>query len=65
MKHGTICNVVLASYPGAGKTSFTEALAFSTGIIPTMGHVLQGTTIGDFESEEILWHHSLSSALNK
>ncbi len=63
MKHGTIRNVVLASYPGAGKTSLTEALAFSTGIIPTMGSVLQGNTIGDFEPEEIHRHHSLSSAL--
>ena len=63
MKHGTIRNVVLASYPGAGKTSLTEAIAFSTGIIPTMGHVLQGNTIADFEPEEVHRHHSLSTAL--
>ena len=63
MKHGTIRNVVLASYPGAGKTSLSEALAFATGIIPTMGHILQGNTIGDFEPEEVHRHHSLSSAL--
>ena len=66
MKNGTprtIRNVVLASYPGAGKTSLTEALAFSTGIIPSMGNVLQGNTIGDFEPEEVHRHHSLSSAL--
>ena len=66
MQHGTarpIRNVVLASYPGAGKTSLSEALAFSTGIIPTMGSVLQGNTIGDFEPEEVHRHHSLSSAL--
>ncbi len=63
MKHGTIRNVVLASYPGAGKTSVTEAIAFSTGIIPSMGSVLQGNTIGDFEPEEVHRHHSLSMAL--
>ena len=63
MKNGTIRNVVLASYPGAGKTSLTEALAFSTGTIPTMGNILQGNTIGDFEPEEVHRHHSLSSAL--
>jgi len=63
MKNGTIRNVVLASYPGAGKTSLTEALAYSTGIISTMGHVLQGNTIGDFEPEEVHRHHSLSAAL--
>ena len=63
MKNGTIRNVVLASYPGAGKTSLTEALAFSTATIPTMGSILQGNTIGDFEPEEVHRHHSLSSAL--
>ena len=63
MKNGTIRNVVLASYPGAGKTSLAEAFAFSSGIIPTMGSVLQGNTIGDFEPEEVHRHHSLSSAL--
>ena len=62
MKNGTprtIRNIVLASYPGAGKTSLTEALAFSAGIIPNMGSVLQGNTIGDFEPEEVHRHHSL------
>jgi len=59
----TIRNVVLASYPGAGKTSLSEALAFSTGIIPSMGSVPQGNTIADFEPEEVHRHHSLSSAL--
>ena len=63
MKHGTIRNVVLASYPGAGKTSLTEALAFTAGIIPTMGSVLQGNSIADFEPEEVHRHHSLSTAL--
>ena len=63
MKHGTIRNVVLASYPGAGKTSLSEAFAFSAGMIPSMGSVLQGNTIGDFEPEEIHRHHSLSNAL--
>ncbi len=63
MQHGTIRNVVLASYPGAGKTSLTEALAFSSKMIPAMGNVLEGTTIADFEPEEVHRHHSLSSAL--
>ena len=58
-----IRNVVLASYPGAGKTSLSESIAFSTGMIPSMGSILQGDTIGDFEPEEVHRHHSLSSAL--
>jgi len=59
----TIRNVALASYPGAGKTTLCEALAFSTGVIPTMGSIPQGNTLGDFEPEEVHRHHSISSAL--
>ena len=66
MKNGvprTIRNVVLASYPGVGKTSLSEALGFSTGIIPTMGNITQGNTVADFEPEEVHRHHSISSAV--
>lgn len=59
----TIRNVVLASYPGAGKTALAEALVFSAGSIPAMGSCSAGTTISDFEPEEIQHHHSMSSAL--
>ncbi len=59
----TIRNVVLASYPGAGKTSLCEALALATGTIPSMGTISQGNTIGDFEPEEVHRHHSLSTAV--
>jgi len=66
MTHHTtksIRNVVLASYAGAGKTSLAEALAFSAGIIPSMGSTATGNTIGDFEPEEVHHHHSMSTAL--
>ncbi|MCA9456636.1 MAG: elongation factor G [Nitrospira sp.] len=59
----SIRNVVICSYPGAGKTTLCEALAFSTGIIPTMGTIPQGNTIGDFEPEEVQRHHSISSTI--
>ncbi len=59
----SIRNVVITSYPGAGKTTLCEALAFSTGVIPTMGTIPQGNTIGDFEPEEVHRHHSISSAI--
>jgi len=59
----TIRNVVLASYPGAGKTSLAEALVFSSGGIPSMGTVLQGNTLSDFEPEETLHRHSINSSL--
>ncbi|MDR4495395.1 MAG: elongation factor G [Nitrospirales bacterium] len=66
MKHtnpSPIRNVAFASYPGAGKTTLCEAIAWTTGIIPSMGSILQGTTIGDFEPEEMHRHHSTGSAL--
>lgn len=59
----TIRNVVIASYPGAGKTSVAEALVFSAGGVPSMGAIGLGTTLSDFEPEETLHHHSMSSAL--
>ncbi|RMH37558.1 MAG: elongation factor G [Nitrospirae bacterium] len=58
-----IRNVVLASYPGAGKTSLCEALAFTAGAIQTMGSIEKGSTVADFEPEEIHRHHSVSSAV--
>ncbi|MGD9851461.1 MAG: elongation factor G [Nitrospirales bacterium] len=58
-----IRNVAFASYPGAGKTTLCEAIAWTTGTIPSMGSILQGTTIGDFEPEETHHHHSVGSAL--
>ena len=66
MKNGspqTIRNIVLASSPGAGKTSLGEALAFTAGAIPSMGLVLKGNTVADFEPEEIHRHHSVNSAV--
>jgi elongation factor G len=59
----TIKNVVIASYPGAGKTSLAEALVFSSGGIPNMGTISQGNSLSDFEPEETHHHHSISSAL--
>ena len=56
-------NVVLASYAGAGKTSLAEALAYTAGVIPSMGSSAAGSTIGDFEPEEVKHHHSMSTAL--
>ena len=56
-------NVVLASYAGAGKTSLAEALAYTAGVIPSMGSSAAGSTIGDFEPEEVKHHHSMSLSL--
>ena len=56
-------NVVLLGHGSAGKTSLAEALAFASGAINRMGKVEDGTTITDFDEEEIRRNISLSLAL--
>ncbi|MCP9462249.1 MAG: GTP-binding protein, partial [Nitrospira sp.] len=53
-----IRNVAIVSNAGAGKTSLSEALLFVGGAIPTLGSVTEGTTVSDFEPEEL--HHRCS-----
>ena len=56
-------NVVLLGHGSAGKTSLAEALAFASGAINRMGEVENGTTIADFDEEELRRHISLNLAL--
>lgn len=56
-------NVAIISSVGAGKTSLAEALLYTSGAIPVLGSVLQGTTVSDFEPEEIHRHSSASTSL--
>src|SRR4030043_2431276 len=48
----SIRNTVLLSHSGAGKTSLSEAMLFTSGAIPRMGRVDQGTTTSDYDPEE-------------
>ncbi len=57
-----IRNILVAGHAGSGKTTLTEALAYSTGALERMGKVEDGGTISDFEPEEIKRHASLSLA---
>jgi elongation factor G len=59
----SVRNVAVVSNTGAGKTSLTEALLFTAGAIPTMGSVANGTTVSDFEPEEIHRRISVSTSV--
>ncbi|MCA9980292.1 MAG: elongation factor G [Anaerolineales bacterium] len=58
-----IRNVAIVSHNGAGKTTLVERLLFQTGETTRMGNVQNGTTVMDFEEEEIERQGSISTAL--
>jgi elongation factor G len=56
-------NVVLLGHGSSGKTSLAEAMLFTSGAINRMGEVEKGTTVADFDEEEINRNISLNLAL--
>jgi elongation factor G len=56
-------NVAIVSNVGAGKTSLSEALLYLSGVTSALGSVAQGTTVSDFEPEELHHHSSTSTSL--
>jgi elongation factor G len=46
-------NVVLLGHGGSGKTSLAEAMLYSTSATNRLGKVEEGTTVSDFDAEEI------------
>jgi len=58
-----IRNVALVSHSSAGKTMLAEAFLHFTGATTRLGKVEDGTTVSDFEDEEIRRGISLSTAL--
>lgn len=58
-----IRNVSLVSHSGAGKTSLVESMLFISKAFPKKGSVDKGTTVSDFEPEEIKRHISLSTSI--
>ena len=60
---GQLRNVVLLGHGSAGKTSLAEAMLVASGAINRMGAVEDGSTVADFDEEEIRRHISLSLAL--
>ncbi|MDP2157022.1 MAG: elongation factor G [Nitrospirota bacterium] len=58
-----IRNVALIAHSGAGKTSLAEAMLFSSGMTDRLGNVQDGTTVTDFEPEEIDRKITITSSL--
>lgn len=58
-----IRNVAIVSHNGAGKTILVERLLFQTGATTRMGSLENGTSVMDFEEEEIARQSSISTAL--
>ncbi len=56
-------NVVLLSHSGAGKTSLAEAMLYNTGATTRIGKVEEGTTVSDYDPEEIKRKISLNLTL--
>jgi len=58
-----IRNVGIVAHGGAGKTTLAEAILFDTGATSRLGKVEDGTTVTDFDEDEIKRRMSISSAL--
>jgi elongation factor G len=58
-----IRNIALASHSGTGKTMLAEAFLHFTGATTRMGKIEDGSTVSDFEDEEIRRGLSLSTAI--
>src|SRR5438094_924260 len=58
-----IRNVALVGHSGSGKTQLTSAALFDAGAVNRFGKVDEGTTVTDFDEEEISRKHTLSASL--
>ena len=58
-----IRNVALVGHTGSGKTQLTSAILADAGMINRFGKVDDGTTVTDFDEEEIARKHTLSASL--
>ena len=56
-------NVCIAGHGSDGKTSLTEAILFASKAIDRPGNIASGTTVSDFDAEEVKRGISLSTAI--
>src|SRR5437660_7555715 len=59
----SIRNVASVGHSGSGKTQLVAAILTDTGMVNRFGKVDEGTTVTDFDEEEIARKHTLSASL--
>jgi len=59
----SIRNVALVGHSGSGKTQLASAILADAGMINRFGKVDDGTTVTDFDEEEVARKHTLSSSV--
>src|SRR5499433_1209320 len=59
----SIRNVALVGHSGSGKTQLASAILSDSGMVNRFGKVDDGTTVTDFDEEEIARKHTLSASL--
>jgi elongation factor G len=59
----SIRNVALAGHSASGKTQLASAVLFDASMVNRFGKVDEGTTVTDFDDEEIARKHTLSASL--
>jgi elongation factor G len=62
-KTESLRNICLGAHSGAGKTSLGESLIFDMGISNRIGKIENGSTVSDYNEDEIERQISISSAL--
>lgn len=59
-----IKNITLAGHNGSGKTSLAEAILYKANVTDKLGKVIDGTTIMDFDQEEIKRKVSINTTMS-
>ena len=59
----SIRNVALVGHSGSGKTQLASAMLADAGMVNRFGKVDEGTTVTDYDEEEIARKHTLSASL--